>query len=76
MTHNTIANRWQWDGGYILDATTYTNLSFDIKVDPASPLTPGGNYGNLELGFTVNGWGTTYLQIGRASCRERVCYPV
>ena len=61
MTHNTIANRWQWDGGYILDATTYTNLSFDIKVDPASPLTPGGNYGNLELGFTVNGWGTTYL---------------
>ena len=61
MTHNTIANRWGWDGGYILDATTYTNFSFDIKVDPASPLTPGGNYGNLEVGYTVNGWGTTYL---------------
>lgn len=61
MTHNTIANRWGWDGGFILDATTYTNFSFDIKVDPSSPLTPGGNYGNLEVGYTVNGWGTTYL---------------
>lgn len=61
MTHFTIANRWGWDNGYILDATTYTNMSFDIKVDPSSPITPGGNYGNLEVGFTTDGWGTTYL---------------
>jgi hypothetical protein len=61
MTFFTIANRWQWDGGYILDATTYTNLSFDIKVDPSSPLTPGNNYGYLEVGLVTDGWNTTYL---------------
>lgn len=61
MTHFTIANRWGWDDGYVLDATIYTNMSFDIKVDPSSPLTPGGNYGNLENGFTTKGWGTVYL---------------
>ncbi len=62
MTHFTIANRWGWDAGFVLDATTYTNLSFDIKVDPSSPLTPGGNYGYLEVGLTTTpGWGTTYL---------------
>lgn len=59
MTFFTIANRWQWDGGYILDATTYTNMSFDIKVDPTSAITSGGNYGYLEVGFTSDGWGTT-----------------
>lgn len=54
MTHFTIANRWGWDNGYTLDATTYTNLSFDIKVDPASFVTTGGaNYGNLQVGLTT-----------------------
>ena len=49
MTFFTIANRSIWDFGYILDATTYTNYSFDIKVDESSPITPGGNYGSLEI---------------------------
>jgi hypothetical protein len=54
MTHFTIANRWRWDNGYTLDATTYTHLSFDIKVDPASrPITGGANYGNLQVGLTT-----------------------
>jgi hypothetical protein len=58
MTFFTIANRWGWDGGYILDATTYTNYSFDIKVDPSSsPIKAGGSYGPLEIGLTTDGWG-------------------
>ena len=60
MTHFTIANRWGWDQGTIIDATTYTNLSFDIKVDSSSAITPGGNYGYLEFGLTsypaLNTW--------------------
>jgi len=62
MTFFTIANRWQWDGGYVLDATTYTNYSFDIKVNPSSGQRVGNNdYGNLEIGLVTDGWGTTVL---------------
>ena len=62
MTHFTIANRWGWDGGFVLDATTYTNLSFDIKVNSSSGVTTNGaGYGNLELGYTGNGWSANYL---------------
>ena len=54
MTFFTIANRWGWDFGYVLDATTYTNLSFDIKVDPSSGQRHNYNdYGNLEIGLTT-----------------------
>lgn len=52
MTHFTIANRWGWDAGTVINAVAYTNLSFDIKVDPTSAITPGGNYGYLEIGMT------------------------
>lgn len=66
MTFFTIANRWGWDGGYVLDATTYTNLSFDIKVDPSSGQRVNNNdYGWLEVGLVTSGWGTTGLP-GRA----------
>jgi len=61
MTFFTIANRWGWDGGTVINAQTYTNLSFDIKVDPASAITPGGNYGYLEIGLVTligGNWGT------------------
>jgi hypothetical protein len=53
MTHFTIANRWGWDNGYTLDATTYTNLSYDIKVDPSSYPNVNNNYGNLVVGLTT-----------------------
>lgn len=66
MTFFTIANRWGWDGGYVLDATTYTNLSFDIRVDPSSGQRKANNdYGNLEIGLVTSGWATTALP-GRA----------
>ncbi|MBE0543767.1 MAG: hypothetical protein IH623_20675 [Verrucomicrobia bacterium] len=68
MTFFTIANRWGWDGGYTLDATTYTNLSFDLKIDPSSGQRVNANdYGWLEIGLVtfVTDWGQTYLP-GRA----------
>lgn len=63
----SIANRWQWDAGTILDGTKYTNVAFDIKVDPVSAITPGGNYGNMEVGLVwhvVDGdtWGQTTVK--------------
>jgi len=62
MTFFTIANRWGWDGGYVLNATTYTNFSFDIKVDPSSGQRQANNdYGPLEVGLVTDGWGTIYL---------------
>jgi hypothetical protein len=62
MTFFTISGRWGWDGGYVLDATTYTNLSFDVRVDPSSGLRVGNNdYGWIEVGLVTSGWGTTYL---------------
>ena len=57
MTFFTIANRWGWDDGYVLDASTYTNLSFDIKVDPSSGPRHGySGYGPLEIGLVTKGW--------------------
>jgi hypothetical protein len=65
MTFFTIANRWQWDDGYVLDATTYTNLSFDIFVDPSSSQRHNNNdYGNLEVGLVTKGWATTTVGSG------------
>ena len=62
MTFFTIANRWGWDGGYVLNATTYTNFSFDIKIDPSSGQRAANNdYGPLEIGLVTDGWGTIYL---------------
>jgi hypothetical protein len=65
----SIANRWGWDGGTMLDGTMYTNLAFDIKVDPSSAVTPGGNYGYLEVGLVAkpvpsdaNSWSQTDVQ--------------
>jgi hypothetical protein len=68
MTFFTIANRWQWDFGYVLDATTYTNLSFDLKVDASTGQRRNANdFGWLEIGLCTgsSGPGTTYLP-GRA----------
>ncbi len=46
-----------WDGGTILDGTFYTNLWFDIKMDPTSSTGRNGqDYGWWEIGFTEDGW--------------------
>jgi len=59
MTFGTLANRWGWDGGVVINCVgTYTNLSLDIKVDPSTAPTVNDNYGPLQLGLTTDGWGT------------------
>lgn len=71
MTFFTIANRWGWDFGTVLDASTYTNLSFDLKIDPSSGQRVNANdFGWLEIGLvtrplTGDETQTTYLP-GRA----------
>ncbi len=47
--------------GAVLDGTKYTNLVFDIRVDPSSPQNSSGNYGNLEFGFRDSSWGSANL---------------
>lgn len=57
MTFFTIANRWQWDGGTVIDASTYTNLTFQVLVDPTSGKRTGNDdYGNYEFGFVSGSW--------------------
>lgn len=34
-----------------IDARAYTNLTFDVRFDPASPSRPAGDYGWLEFGL-------------------------
>ncbi len=64
MTFGTLANRWAWDGGVIVNCVgTYTNLSLDLKVDPSSAPTVNDNYGPLELGLTTDGW-TNQISLG------------
>jgi len=51
MTWGSIATNQQWDGSIRIDATLYTNFSFDIKVPEGTPPTRNGNYGPLEVGL-------------------------
>ncbi len=58
MTFGTLANRWGWDGGVVLNVIgKYNNLSLDLLIDPASPPTKNNDFGTFELGFTTDGWG-------------------
>lgn len=41
----------QFDFSSAIDARAYTNLSFDVRFDPASPSRPTGDYGYFEFGL-------------------------
>ena len=59
MTFGTLGNGWGWDDRVVINcAGTYTNLSFDILVDPNTAPTKNNNYGPLEIGLVMKGWGT------------------
>src|ERR1035441_770632 len=50
----------QWDGGTVLDGSLYTNLIFDIKMDPGTaPAVNGTDLGQLAIGFTAPSWPST-----------------
>jgi hypothetical protein len=62
MTFAGFHYGWQWDGTTVLDGSQYTNLIFDVKVDPSTaPAVNGADLGQLELGFTKPGWSTMFL---------------
>jgi hypothetical protein len=47
----TFGNRWGYDTEFTHDATKYTNITFDVHVDPSSALSTAGTFGNLQIGF-------------------------
>lgn len=64
MTFGTLANRWAWDSGVVVNTIgAYKNLSLDLKVDPSSAPTTSGNYGNWEFGLVTfdTDWAQVYL---------------
>jgi hypothetical protein len=44
--------------------TYYTNVSFDILVAPGTPLSSGGNYGAIAVGFITSGYGQDWITGG------------
>jgi hypothetical protein len=52
----TFHNGYGYDGTTIYDGTKFTNITFDIHVDPSSPLSPSGNFGVLQVGLVRQGW--------------------
>ena len=56
---NQIAARR--DFASVIDARDYTNLTFDVRFDPASPTRTGGDYGWLEFGLGPSDWSQIWL---------------
>ena len=52
----TFHNSGGYDGTTILDGTKFTNITFDIHVDPSSPLSPAGDFGIIQVGLVRQGW--------------------
>jgi hypothetical protein len=52
----TFHNGYGYDGTTILDGTKFTNITFDVHVDPSSPLSPAGDFGVLQVGLVRQGW--------------------
>jgi hypothetical protein len=56
MVFGTLANRWVWDDGIVLDGTRYTNLVLDLVVDSSTHPTRNNDYGPLELKLVTLDW--------------------
>ena len=52
----TFHNQFGYDAGTIYNGTTFTSISFDIHVDPSSPLDAAGDFGVLQVGLIRQGW--------------------
>ena len=56
MTFDGFGDQWQWNG-VVMDGNLYTNVIFDIKIDPSTAVAKNGtDLGQLIIGFTRNGW--------------------
>jgi hypothetical protein len=59
----TFHNGGGYDGATIYDGTKFTNITFDVHVNPGSPLSRSGDFGVLQVGMVQQGWlngGTFY----------------
>lgn len=52
----TFHNAYGYDGTTIYDGTKFTNITFDVHVDPSSPLSPNGDFGVLQVGLVRQNW--------------------
>jgi hypothetical protein len=52
----TFHNAYGYDGTTILDGTKFTNITFDVHVDPSAPLSPAGGFGTLQVGLVRQNW--------------------
>jgi hypothetical protein len=57
LIYGTFGGANQYDLSQTIDATKYTSLSFDLYVDPHSPLDSAGNVCSLTVGFFLNNYG-------------------
>jgi len=76
---------WQWDGTESLIGTLYTNVIFDIKIDPSTaPAVNGSDFGSLAVGFAQPGWnggqvvtvGNYTIPLAAASAWQHVVLPI
>jgi hypothetical protein len=51
----TFHNGGAYDNATIYDGTKFTNITFDVHVDPSSPLSPSGDFGVLLVGLIRQG---------------------
>lgn len=58
---NQFAVLRNFDTGTTLDGTKFTNLVFELRVDPSSPQNATGNFVYLEYGFRNSDWSQTWL---------------
>ena len=60
----TFGNQFGYDKSVLLDGTLYTNISVDVHVDPATPLSTNGDFGTLLIGMVdqnTDAGGYTYF---------------
>ncbi len=48
-------NSYPYNSDVVYDGTQFTNIVFDILMDPSDPLSPSGNYGTLSAGLLDKG---------------------